>query len=50
MIDIREQSMSNEQPLREVCLVGRPECTALNFELEKKFNIELQVFVLHDFF
>jgi hypothetical protein len=41
--------MRSEQLLREVCPVGTPECTALNFELEKKFNIELQVFVLHDF-
>ena len=41
--------MRNEQLLCDVCLVGRPECTALNFELEKKFNTNLQIFVLHDF-
>lgn len=41
--------MRNEQSLCEVCLVSRPEGTALNFEFEKKFNIELQLFVLRVF-
>jgi len=41
--------MRSEHSLYDVCPVGRPECTTLNFELEKKFNTELQIFVLHDF-
>jgi hypothetical protein len=50
MIDVRQQLMLSEQSLCEVCPVGRPECTAPNFELEKKFITELQIFVLHVFF
>jgi hypothetical protein len=49
MTVVREQLIRNEQSSCDVCPVGRPEGTALNFELEKKFNAELQIFILHAF-
>jgi hypothetical protein len=49
MLDLRKQLKRNDQSLREVFSVGRPECIEINFKLEKKYDTELHTFVLHVF-